>query len=248
MKTSFVILTWNRDAMLKVCLDNLFESISNKENSEIIIFNNNSTDSTSTVLDEFYRSNIGKIGIKVVNSDKNIGLNAYKKLMRMATGDIVIEVDDDVLEYPSCVDLVFEDYLSTFTDFGFMSLNVIRNELTKGGKPPEESYSEIERDGKAVQIGPTGGWCAGFRRRDYKKISFLFERVIPLSFKHGEDAVLSKLFKLIGKKSGVIKNVKCLHAAGPHYANIYGSLQRDIEKYDAAGIDNMRDIYKKYQK
>lgn len=51
----------------------------------------------------------------------------------------------------------------------------------------------------------------------------------------------------MGKKSGIIKDIRCLHATGPYYAKMFGSLERDIEKYDVAGIENMRDIYKKYQ-
>ncbi|EFD2830417.1 glycosyltransferase, partial [Escherichia coli] len=243
----FVILTWNRDSMLKICIEKLIKSIANKAESEIIIFNNNSTDSTVSVLNEFYLMNHNEINIKIVNHKKNLGLNAYKKLMRMATGDVIIEVDDDVLEFPVGIDEIFESYLYTFKEFGFISLDVIKNKHTNGAKPPEEKYIDITRDGKTIQYGPTGGWCAGFRAADYKKISFLFERVIPLSFKRGEDAVLSKLFSIMGKKSGIIKDIRCLHATGPYYAKMFGSLERDIEKYDVAGIENMRDIYKKYQ-
>ncbi|EIC84249.1 hypothetical protein SPM24T3_13166 [Serratia sp. M24T3] len=44
MRTSFVILTWNRGEMLPVCLEALYDAINDKKQSEIIIFNNASTD------------------------------------------------------------------------------------------------------------------------------------------------------------------------------------------------------------
>lgn len=37
--------------------------------------------------------------------------------MRMATGDVIIEVDDDVLEFPVGIDEIFESYLYTFKEF-----------------------------------------------------------------------------------------------------------------------------------
>lgn len=247
MRTSFVILTWNRGEMLHVCLEALYHAINDKKQSEIIIFNNASTDNTQTILSAYQEKYQSNISIKVINNDKNLGLSAYQRLMPMAKGDYIIEVDDDVLEFPNAVDDVFVKYLDTFKKFGFLCLDVIKNEHTNGAKPPESEYTDISVDGLTVQIGPTGGWCAGFRRKDYRIISWFFEKFTKLSFNNGEDAVISRYFRRLGKKSGVIKDVKCFHAVGPYYAKQYRSLDRDIEKYETAGITYLSDEYKSHK-
>ena len=247
MRTSFVILTWNRGAMLPVCLEALYRSINDKKQSEIIIFNNASTDNTPSILAAFKEKYQDNITIRVVNNATNLGLNAYKQLMPMAKGDYIIEVDDDVLEFPDAVDDVFVKYLNTFKKFGFLCLDVVKNEHTNGAKPPEDQYHDFSVDGLTVQIGPTGGWCAGFRKKDYRIISFIFEKFTKLGFNNGEDAVISRYFRRLGKKSGVIKDVKCFHAVGPYYAKQYGSLDRDIEKYETAGITYLSDEYKNHR-
>lgn len=247
MRTSFVILTWNRGEMLPVCLEALYHAINDKKQSEIIIFNNASTDNTQTTLAAYKEKYQSNISIKIINNDKNLGLSAYQRLMPMAKGDYIIEVDDDVLEFPKAVDDIFVKYLNTFKKFGFLCLDVVKNEHTNGAKPPESEYTDISVDGLTVQIGPTGGWCAGFRRKDYRIISWFFEKFTKLSFNNGEDAVISRYFRRLGKKSGVIKDVKCFHAVGPYYAKQYSSLDRDIEKYETAGITYLSDEYKSHR-
>ena len=49
-KVSFVILTWKRANMLKICVPKLIESIQNKNDCEIIIFDNASNDDTEALL------------------------------------------------------------------------------------------------------------------------------------------------------------------------------------------------------
>lgn len=241
-KISFVILTWNRAKMLKICLDELVCSISDKNSAEIIILDNYSSDNTREVITEFSQANEKYIDITTIFSQENKRLNAYKELFFKAKGNIVVEVDDDVLSYPKNIDLIFQEYFNKFPDFGFLCLDVIQNEFTNGAKPPVEAYLEIERENLIIQQGPTGGWCAGFRRRDFKKIAFLF-RIIPLSMKHGEDGMLVRLFKLIFKKSGVIKDKKCFHACGSYYSKQFDLLERDIEKYKVSGLHDFVEKY-----
>ncbi|MCG8706887.1 glycosyltransferase family 2 protein [Brenneria sp. 4F2] len=243
MKYSFVILTWNRSPMLKVCLENLVKSIDDKKNSEIIIYDNSSPDDTMLVINDFENKHKNDISIKVIKGAENVGLRAYKELFSLAAGDYIIEVDDDILEFPKSVDSVFFNYLSVFKDYGYLALDVVQNEFTTGAKPSLDKYKIIKKDGMVVEKGPTGGWCTGFRRKDYRKIKFIFDFFDHYNFKHGEDGFLCKLFRLIGKKSGIISGIKCFHATGPHYSKVYGLLDRDIEKYSLSGRKDLVDWY-----
>lgn len=242
-KVSFVILTWKRTNMLKICVPELIKSIEDKDNCEIIIFDNASNDETEVFLKEFVSNYSNIIDIKYYISEKNLRLQAYKKLFKMAKGELVVEVDDDVLAYPQGVDKIFIEYFDNFKDFGFLALDVIQNEFTNGAKPEQKHYTDVIVNNLVVESGPTGGWCSGFRATDFKKISWLFN-LMPLSMKSGEDGALQNLFKLFGKKSGIIKNKKCFHAAGSYYSKQYDQLSRDIEKYQSAGLNDFVENYK----
>jgi len=246
-EVSFVMITWNRAPMLKLSIYELAESIEDKQNCEILIYNNCSDDSTKDILQKFEEDYKNKISIRITNGEKNIGLNAYKKLFKQAKGKIIVEVDDDVLSYPINVDKIFITYLSKFKKFGYLALDVIQNEFTTGAKHASSKYTEIRHGDLIVEKGPTGGWCTGFRRKDYQKISFIFNFFGRYNFKHGEDGALQILFRFIGKDSGIIKGKKCFHATGPYYSKHYKLLERDIEKYNDSGRTDLVEKYKNYE-
>lgn len=236
-----MILTWNRYRFLETCLDELLRSIAEKDECEVLIMDNGSTDKTHAVL-ERYREGTP---VRAILRDKNYGLNAYKDLFDEAKGDYVVTVDDDVLEFPTGIDRIFAEYMEAFPDYGYIALNVVQNEFTNGAKPGPECYVDETRNGKTIQTGPTGGWCACFRRSDYRKIR-LRVRLFKLSMKRSEDGVIStSLKKKLHLKSGIIKDAVCFHAAGPYYAKQFGHLDREIEKYAMAGLDSFVDVYKK---
>jgi len=243
MKFSFVILTWNRYKFLEKCIPALLKSISGAHSYEVIIMDNGSTDQTPQILKEYTNNK----NIRVITRSKNYGLNAYKRLFFHTRGEYVVIIDDDVLDFPANLDALFLDYMTTFTDYGFVALNVIQNEFTDGAKPPIELYTEETKGDKVMEFGPAGGWCACFRKKDYRKIlfKFLFAKV---NMKVSEDGLLSFLFsKYLHLKYGLIKNSYCFHACGPYYAKQYGHLDREIEKYKISGLEDHVEKYKKFE-
>lgn len=243
MKFSFAVLTWNRKAFLEKCIASLLESIVDFTDTEIIVMDNGSTDGTREFLEKFENDK----RFKIIKLEKNYGLNSYKKLFNKAKGEYIVVVDDDVLTFPNGIKEIFESYLTEFSDYGFLALDVIQNEYTNGAKPTADFYTEEIKGGKIVQKGPAGGWCACFRRRDYRKIKLIFN-FKNLDMKTGEDGMLTGLFaRWLKLKSGVIKGKFCFHAAGPHYSKEYGYLDRDIEKYKDAGLETFVEAYEKYK-
>lgn len=243
MKVSFVILTWNRYKFLDKCLAALLPAINHKNEAEVIVMDNGSTDKTKAVLDQYISNPL----VKVVKRKKNYGLNAYKKLFSMAKGEYVVIVDDDVLSFPDGLDDLFIDYLRAFPDYGFIALNVIQNEFTLGAKPPIENYIEEVSGLKVIEKGPTGGWCACFKKKNYNKIRLRFI-LTNLDMAKSEDGLLVNLFsRKLKLKSGLIRDHYCLHACGPHYAHEYGHMDRELEKYSTAGLDSIVEQYKNYQ-
>lgn len=244
MKFSFVILTWNRHAFLEICLRALTKSLSNSHSFEILVMDNGSTDRTSDVLEPYQ----GQDHFRIFHAEKNLGLNAYKKLFKECEGEYIVTVDDDILEFPANFDLIFLDYIELFPDYGYLALNVVQDERTNGAKPGPELYLDETRNGKTMQLGPAGGWCSCFRQCDFAKIRLRFN-LFPLSMKHPEDGFITRNFKSKLKlKCGIIKDAVCLHACGPFYAKEYDHLDREIAKYSKVGLKSIAAEYEKIKR
>lgn len=218
--------------MLDVCLASFFENISGNLPYELIVMDNASDDATQDVLAK-YKDNPN---VRIVRSERNLRLNAYKPLFGMARGKFMVDLDDDIIEFPKGFDKALVDYFEVFPDYGFLCLNVVQDDKTNGHKPGPECYRDDVRGNRAVQEGPVGGWCAAFRRRHYLLFKFFFN-LLNLTIQRSEDGVLSGfLHVILRKRQGVIRDAVCLHATGPYYAEKFGLLKREVEKYEVVGL------------
>jgi glycosyltransferase involved in cell wall biosynthesis len=243
MKISFVVLTWNRHKFLEICLEALVRSIADPLHCEIVVLDNGSTDETAAVLGRY----AGNPLFRSIVRRKNYGINAYKKLFSAARGEFIVEVDDDVLEFPFALDRLFLEYMQTFKHYGLLALNVVQNDFTNGAKPGPEQYIEETLDGKTIERGPTGGWCSCFRKRDYLRL-WPWRWLVNLDMKRGEDGFLVDQFdRRLGLRSGIIRDHVCFHASGPYYAKLHGHLDREIEKYANAGLSSFVETYRGYK-
>lgn len=108
MKVSVIIPTYNREKYIGRAIRSLLEQSWPKENYEIIVVNDGSTDNTKAVLSAF-----GNL-IKVINLEENKGLPYACNLgIKNALSRFVVRVDDD--------DYVQEDFLKTL--YNFLSMN-----------------------------------------------------------------------------------------------------------------------------
>lgn len=87
-KTTICILTFNRAKYLNDLLASL--SCIKKNEVEILVIDNNSTDNTSEIIRQYQFANYYK-------TDKNIGVAARNIGIKRATGDIIITIDDDII-------------------------------------------------------------------------------------------------------------------------------------------------------
>jgi glycosyltransferase involved in cell wall biosynthesis len=240
------MLTWNRKSFLELNLNSFFQNISSKIEYQFIILDNGSTDGTVELLREREQLDAR---LKVIYNKKNKGLNEYKRLLNMCKHDYIVIVDDDVIEFPPNFDQQMVNYLETFTDFGFVALDVVQNEHTNGAKPDETQYVDLMRDGLTISQGPAGGWCVIMRRKDYSKIRLRFNLGYKLNMSKGEDGKLSYLMRSkLNLKSGVMKGIRCFHASGPYYSSMFGCIDRDLIKFKEAKLDQFVELYKDFEK
>jgi glycosyltransferase involved in cell wall biosynthesis len=111
MKISIIICTYNRELYLPKCLEHLKNQTEAPSNFEIILVNNNSTDKTENICENFIQENpqLSVIYIK----ENNPGLSfARNKGIETASGDILCFIDDDgfaIQEYVTIVKRFAED-------------------------------------------------------------------------------------------------------------------------------------------
>jgi GT2 family glycosyltransferase len=100
---SIVILTFNR---INVLIDIIYKLKNlTYKNVEIIIINNNSSDETKIKIPEMFPE------INLINLDKNIGVSALNYGLKAASGEYVLQLDDD--SYPE--DKLIEEGLKEFS-------------------------------------------------------------------------------------------------------------------------------------
>jgi len=236
-KFSVVLLTWNRAQLLNLTLRALTENLYFRDQTEIIVGDNGSTDDTPQVVKKYSVD-------KYIRKERNIGLELYKELFGLAEGEHIIILDDDVLDLPFAFDKTFLEYFAAFPEYGFLGLAVFRSEETNGGKPEDVNYTEEEKDGKIIQRGPAGGWCACLSRAEFDRINGFGDDA--LSMANTEDSILNNRVIGFGKKTGIIKNVRCFHATGPFYSRKFNLLERDMEKYRMAGMQRFANGYQNF--
>lgn len=237
---SFGMLTWNRAPMLKDALKSFFAALDTSLVHQIVIIDNGSDDETRSVLEEY----AGNPEVTIVYNGENGHFSTYKKLFPMLKADVIVDVDDDVIEFPKHFDRMLLEYMDAYRDYGFLALNVVVDEKTTGAKAPAETYRLDERvvSGRrmAVEEGEAGGWCAAFRRRHFALMRPFFNILVMSTLFNSrvsgmvwmEDAVITGfLRRVFRKRIGIIRDAVCLHADSPYYAEKYGLKAREKEKY-----------------
>jgi glycosyltransferase involved in cell wall biosynthesis len=99
MVLSIVICTYNRIRLLPFCLESILKQDYNKDDIEIILVNNNSTDNTSEYYNNF-RTNNQKFPFEYFD-ETNQGLSfARNRGIKESKGEYVAFVDDDAILRP----------------------------------------------------------------------------------------------------------------------------------------------------
>jgi GT2 family glycosyltransferase/glycosyltransferase involved in cell wall biosynthesis len=232
---SIIVLTWNRARMLEKCLASLFSNLSNRDECEIIIGDNGSSDDTASVIDRF------SVDARVCFST-NQGINGYRELFDRARGEFIICIDDDVLELPPSFERCFDEYFAAYPDYGMLGLDVVQNEHTNGAKPGREYYHATDiRGSKAIEEGYVIGCCFCVRKELFNSVGGFGDVALTVRIAH--DASLYRHITAAGQRTGIISGVRCFHANGPYYSAEYGYIDQDIEKYRIAGLTDMVEQY-----
>ncbi|MFT5860009.1 MAG: glycosyltransferase involved in cell wall biosynthesis [Flavobacteriaceae bacterium] len=120
MKISVIICTYNRELYLPKCLEHLKGQTSS---CEIILIDNNSTDSTETICSAFIAEN-PKLDVKYAKETSPGLSHARNRGIDVASGEILCFIDDDGFAIPEYVSII--EQFSKNTDYS--------NYISFGGK------------------------------------------------------------------------------------------------------------------
>lgn len=111
---SFIICTYNREIYIEQCLNHLKDQSASADKFEIVIINNNCTDSTDLIVNNFITIN-PSLSIQYY-IEKKAGLSyARNRGMQLAKGNVFCFIDDDGFVYPNYAkDLLY--YIQTIPD------------------------------------------------------------------------------------------------------------------------------------
>lgn len=154
MKASFVIANYNRKNEVLLTIANTKNLISdNKENFEIIVVDNASSDGSAVAIQSNFPDVI------LIENQKNVGASGRNLGFEKATGDYIIMLDDDSHIESGLEDALF--YMDKNPDVGVLALNVISGPYT----------SHMWKDGQET-VGFIG--CGAIIRKEtYNKIGGL---------------------------------------------------------------------------
>ncbi len=226
MRASVVIVTYNRIAMLRECMESVLANTGDIEH-EIIVWDNASTDGTGEYLRELAETHPH---LSIVTSEMNVGLNGVALGTQRASGDYIVKMDDDVVEVPPGWLAEMIRSFERVPGAGFLATNVVQDEATQGGKPPDDLYAAIDYgEGVVIEHGPAGGWCNITSRAVVDRIGGFKE--IPGRIFFSEDGEFARRCLLSGLHIGIIRNVTVRHLCNVEMNRRYGYLDLCKLKY-----------------
>ena len=208
-----VVLTHGRVHLLRQCVENVL-SVTSQATTEIVIWNNASTDGTRAYLDS-----VADARVRVVHHESNIGQNAYAPAFGMLATEFLIELDDDVVGAPANWDETMRDALHRLPDVGFLAADLeddphdVTAQWRYTHRPHE--YTPYEVNGVRLLTGPAGGTCAITSKDIYTRAGG-FRQDPKWAFWQEEPAYIEDIARL-GYSSAVLADLRVHHTGGPYY-------------------------------
>lgn len=123
MRLSVVICTYNRGKYLPMVLDSLKKQQYPFSSFEILLVNNNSTDQTDKIIQEYQQENPTLPLTYIIEYNQGISY-ARNRGVTESTGDIIVFIDDDETVEPNFLRNV-DDFFTRYPDAGISSGPVI---------------------------------------------------------------------------------------------------------------------------
>lgn len=213
-KISIVMVTCNRLHLLRDCVEKVVARTS-PTTQQVIIWDNASTDGTRE-----YLQGLSDPRIEVVYHHENIAVNAYARAFRLATGNYLLELDDDVIDAPQDWDLRLLEAFRQLPKMGFLAANVIDDGKSVAAdilyRRDKHLYTPYTDRGVNLIRGPVGGWCSLTSRKIYDEAGGFGEHK-TLKFWREDGEFIGAVCRA-GYEAALLADLKVFHASGPAYS------------------------------
>ena len=210
-----VVLTHNRAHLLARCIENVLRRAS-PATTEIVVWNNASTDGTRELLDA-----IDDPRIRVVHHPRNIGLSAYGIAFDSTSADYLVQVDDDVIDAPPEWDRTLLAAFRRLPEVGFLAADLEEDDHDEAAyaryRLRAHLYEPFELHGVRLLEGPAGGACAITSRELYLRAGTFHHRRRRGVF-FDVDAAYNDDLRRLGYREAVLRDLRVHHAGGAYYS------------------------------
>ena len=140
---TIVILSYNVEKLLLDCLASLNLAKTSRDDWDIIVVDNASTDNSVSAVKRQYSK------VKVITSRKNLGFSAGNNIaLKTITSEFVLLLNPDTIVYPQTIQTVLQ-YIKSHSDVGAATCRV---ELPDGTLEPETPPRCFGQNFLAIQI------------------------------------------------------------------------------------------------
>ena len=171
----------------------------------------------------------------------NIGMCAYAALFGAAQYPLITQIDDDVVCISRGIAERAERLFRQFPTVRQLVADVWQDEHTTGARPALAQYRVFDAS-EGLYDGPIDGWFSVYHCSIQPLLSSLpFARYVALGAAARARLMQRTQFGLLDC------GMKVFHVIGPAYANAFGMLQFEIEKYRRLGRVDIVTWYESYR-
>ena len=176
--------------------------------------------------------------IRIVGrTPENIGMAAYPRLFEASQGEMVAQIDDDVVCVSARIAETAKEIFDRFPAVGMLTADVWQDEYTTGARPPMNQYRLVDA-GFGLYDGPIDGWFAVYR----KWALGVCRNIRPERYFCLGCAIKGQLGAL-GQQGLLCTGMKVFHVVDPTYVAHFGMLDAEVEKYRAIGRQDQVNLY-----
>jgi GT2 family glycosyltransferase len=118
MMVSISIVTYNNDKIIKKCLQSIFKNINNTD-FELIIVDNNSSDSTVSIIEKDFKN------VRLIKNEKNVGFGAAHNIaIELGKGKYHLVINPDIIFTENTIEKLI-NFMEENSDVGLVSPKII---------------------------------------------------------------------------------------------------------------------------
>ncbi|OJU38486.1 MAG: hypothetical protein BGN96_03310 [Bacteroidales bacterium 45-6] len=199
MKLTVVILSWNSERYILDCLNSLLNSLDGIQ-TEVIVIDNGSTDSTRELISEFRDERI-----QVIYQSKNRGVSTARNIgFRKAKGEYILLLDIDTVTNGTAIHSLL-DFMEKHSDCGLCScmlansLGNIQNSCRKIPSIRFKFLNVLEALFEKMQLRRIKKCVSHFNRFQFYRNKFALEEAFEVEYLIGAcQMIRRKAFEEVG--------------------------------------------------